>query len=71
MTVESKNLSNDSLKHWVFLNKDTHSFHGVYNSYREAAEAAKGLEEAEERVSHLMLNPDTQHLYDGEEYEDY
>lgn len=69
LTVEGINATDDMIKQWVEVNKATHSFHGVYKNREEAMEVSQKLDQASSIISHLCLNPDTQHLYDGDSIE--
>lgn len=63
-SVISRTTSQDEVKEMIEKDIKTHSFHGVFDNHIQAMEVSKHLDDISSDVSHLQLNPETQHLYD-------
>lgn len=69
-SVVSSSTTAEEIKKMVERDQKTHSFHGVFPDPVIAMEVSKKLEELNS-PTHSLLNSETQHLYDGEDFESY
>ena len=70
-SIVSTSTTEEETKKMIERDKNTYSFQGVYSDHIKAMEVSKKLDGIFSQVTHLQLNPDTQHLYDGEPLEEY